>query len=223
MNKPLAAATTSAAFGLAAVLTLTACGGSDDSASDKITDTPSTSAPATTPPTSAPATTEAPAGAPEIKLPADVHVEITDPSATGEDAATKKAVGDLKYAITALLDGTAQGRGDVPSMTYSYTGSAGAYWSQRITAVRKAGQTITGTYRYYRLDAQASGAGMLSHYCEDQSKAFGKDLKTNKVKRNVPSEKSYLYYTVNLIKDAGGTWQVAQVNWTKGAKECLNG
>jgi hypothetical protein len=107
-------------------------------------------------------------------------------------------------------------------MRYAYTGYAGVYWSQRIAEVKKAGQTITGTYRYYRIDAQASGSGMLAHYCEDQSKAFGKDLKTGKVNRNTPSAKSYLYYTADLIKNSTGTWQVSQINWTKGAKECVN-
>ena len=214
--KPLAAA----ALAVAGAVALTACGGSGGGGGDKISDAPTTSA------TSAPATTASaaptPSGAPAINLPADVKVEITDPG-PGKDAATTKAIADLEYAIKALLDGTAQGDGSAASMRYAYTGQAGAYWAQRIAAVKQSGQTITGTYRYYRIDAQASGQGIQAHYCEDQSKAFGKDVKTGKVNRNAPSVKSYLYYTVGMFKDTAGTWQVSQVNWTKGAHQCLNG
>ncbi|WNI15962.1 hypothetical protein [Actinacidiphila sp. ITFR-21] len=109
-------------------------------------------------------------------------------------------------------------------MRYAYAGSAGLYRSQRIHAVRQSGQTITRAYRYYRLNVQPSGRGMLPHCCEDQSKAFGKDLRTGMVNGNAPSDKSYLYYhTVSQLQDAVGTWQIFRVSWTKGAAQCLNG
>lgn len=211
--------TTLAAISIAAsgILLLSACGGGDSGTSDKIKGV-QTVAPTGSPPT----TPAASAGAPAIKLPADVKVEIADP-APGKDAETTKAIGDLKYAIRALLDGTARGNGDVPSMTHAYTGVAGAYWTQRITAVRKSGQTITGTYRYYGLDMTLTGASGHGHYCEDQSKAFGKNLKTGTVHTTPVTADSYVYYTVDATRNADGTWQISQVNWSKGAKECVHG
>jgi hypothetical protein len=215
--KPLAVA----ALALAGALALTACGGSNGSASDKITGSPSaTSATSSTSP-SATATTAAAAGAPTITLPADVHVEITDPGA-GKDAATTAAVAGLKYAILALRDGYAQGSGEVPSMLHAYGTQAGLYWSKLIKEFSDQGKTTTGTYGYYDLNVTLTNATSGSAtYCEDQRLAYAKVRKTGEVLRTSPSNDDFFLNTVQLSKDAQGVWKVNNVVWEKGNASCV--
>lgn len=54
-------------------------------------------------------------------------------------------------------------------------------------------------------------------YCEDQSKAYNKEIKTNTVQRTQPSDKDFVLYTFQAARDAAGDWQVTQQSWKKGA------
>jgi hypothetical protein len=211
--KPLAAT----ALLMAGALALTACGGSNDSAGDKITGVPSTPAA-----TSASATaTVSPAGAPAITLPADVKVEIADPG-PAKDAATTAAVAGVKYAILALRDGYAQGNGEVPSMLHAYGTQAGLYWSKLIKDFSDQGKTITGTYSYYDLKVTLTNPTSGSAtYCEDQRLAYAKVRKTGEVLRTTPSNDDFFLNTVQLGKDAHGVWKVDNVVWEKGKASCV--
>ncbi|MEU1627015.1 hypothetical protein ABZ746_17180 [Streptomyces sp. NPDC020096] len=197
----------------AAVVVLTACGsGSSPKPSDKIAGADSGSPSASSP--------TALKGAPEIKLPSDVKVEIEDP--TSKDATTSTAIADLKYAILALRDGFAQGNGQADSMVHAYAMDAGIYWAKRIQKIKAEDKTITGTYRYYDLDVSLNGKDTAAaHYCEDQRQAFSKDIKTGKVFRTTPSNNDFYRFTVFLTKNASGTWQVARESWTQGDKSCI--
>lgn len=215
--KPLAVT----ALALAGALVLTACGSSNGSASDKITGAPSATSSASP---SATATTAAAAGAPTIALPADVHVEITDPG-TGKDAATSKAIADLKYAITALQDGFAQQSGEVPSMLYSYGMQPGLYWSKQIAAFKAADKTITGTDRFYAIDVQLKDSkSAVAYYCEDQRKSYSKNVKTEKINVTAPSDDDFYRFTLSLGLDAkSGFWKIAAETWQQGDKSCVTG
>lgn len=221
MNKPLSV--TTIALTLTAGLALTACGGSGDSGGDKITGAPTATSASPSPsgsPTGAPAR---PAGAPEIRLPADVQVEIEEPGA-GVDAATDKAVGDLEYAIRALRDGYAQGSGTVPSMLHSYGMQAGLYWSKLIKEFSDQGKTIMGVYRYYDIKVTPTSAtSSTATYCEDQRQAYAKVRKTGVVLRTTPSRDDFFLNTVQLVKDAQGVWKVNNVVWKKGDASCVRG
>jgi hypothetical protein len=219
MNRSHAgAAALTLTFTVTALLTVTACGGSHDSANDKISDHPSSSAPATPPTT--PAT---PTGAPVIKLPADVQVAIEGPTKSAKDAVTLKAIGDLNYAIMALQDGFAQGSGQVPSMLYAYGTRPGLYWSKQIKQFKDAGKTITGFDRFYNIDMRlVNGTSALAHYCEDQRKSFSKNVATDKVSTTTPSDKDFYRFTVTLARDAkSGFWKMERQNWTQGDKSCV--
>jgi hypothetical protein len=224
MNKSLAAVS-ALTLTATALLTATACsgsGGSDDSASDKITDVASSPSASVTPSGSESAST-APAGAPAIKLPADVQVEIEDPAGSAKDAATAKADGDLKYALVALQDGFTQGSGEVPSMKYAYGMQPGLYWSKQIKQFKDAGKTITGLDRFYDIDLRVtSRTSALAHYCEDQRKSFSKNVKTGHVNTTTPSDKDFYRFTVTLALDStSGVWKVNRQNWTQGDKSCI--
>ncbi|HEY5836524.1 hypothetical protein [Streptomyces sp.] len=221
MNKPLAVA--AVALSLTGGLVLTACGGSGDSASDKITGAP-TATSATASPSSSPTAGALPTGAPEIRLPADVRVEIEEPGA-GADEATGEAIRDLEYAIRALQDGFAQGSGTVPSMLHAYGMQSGLYWSKQIQQYKDAGKAITGTDRYYNIDMRIiDGKSALAHYCEDQRKSYSKDLKTGKINVTTPSDKDFYRFTVSLGFDPKTrVWKIDRQNWTQGDKSCITG
>ncbi|GAA1894756.1 hypothetical protein GCM10009753_24570 [Streptantibioticus ferralitis] len=203
------------ALSTAAALLLSACGGGSPSKpSGKIAGAQSNS------PTAASPSSAAPKGAPEIKLPSDVKVEIEDPSG---DPATAEPSADLQYAIRALREGYAQGNGQVPSMLYAYGPDAGIYWSQLIKKFRDQDKTITGTYRYYSMKVKlTSGSTAAGSYCEDQRQAFAKDIKTGKVYKTTPSNDDFFLNTVKLTKDQG-VWKVAEASWKKGDSSCVRG
>lgn len=210
-----------AACAVVGTLTLTACGGSGDSGGDKIS-TAGTAPPSATasPSTTAPAT--APPGAPAVKLPADLKVEITDPPA-GQDAAAQKAIGDLKYALMALQDGFAQQNGQTPGMLHAYGMQPGLYWSKQIHQFKDADRTVTGTDRFYNIDMKVTdGKSAVAHYCEDQRKEYSKNVKTGKISVTTPSDKDFYRFTLSMGLDAAsGVWKIQQENWTQGDKSCV--
>jgi hypothetical protein len=216
--KPLAAT----ALALAGALALTACGGSNDSAGDKITGAPSAPASVSAAASATATTAATPAGAPAITLPGDVHVDITDPGA-GKDAATDKAIADLKYAITALQDGFAQQSGEVPSMLYSYGTQPGLYWSKQIAEFKAADKTITGTDRFYAIDVQLKDSkSAVAYYCEDQRKSYSKNVKTEKINVTTPSNDDFYRFTLSLGLDAkSGAWKIEAETWKQGDTSCV--
>ena len=161
--------------------------------------------------------------APTFALPSDIDVTV-DKQSTGD--ATKDAVlRDVAYSAQARLEAFAKGNGQTANMNRYFASSALTYWTERVSTVKKQGLTITGAYRFYDFEVTdlVDGKTAAVRYCEDQSKAYGKDIKTKKVQHTEPSDKDFILYTLQAVKDSGGDWQVGVQSWKKGDASCVQG
>ncbi|MEW2300593.1 hypothetical protein AB0958_11550 [Streptomyces sp. NPDC006655] len=211
-----------AALAATAALLLTACGGGDDSSkdNDKITGAGTGGSDSPSPSASASAADK---NTPSFAFPSDITVTV-DRQSTGD--ATKDAIlRDVAYAAQANIEAFGKGDGKTANMSRFFGGAAFTYWSQRVATLKKQGLTLTGHYRYYDFEVTdiANGKTAAARYCEDQSKAYGKEVKTNKVLRTKPSNKDFVLYTLQAARDSAGDWQVTQQNWKKGDSACVQG
>ncbi|MFE0820771.1 hypothetical protein ACFW4M_22540 [Streptomyces sp. NPDC058794] len=209
---------TAATFTATAALLLTACGGGgDDSSSEDIkgadrgTSSPSASA-------SAPADTDQP----DLSLPGDLQVEFDAPQPPEDRHAA--ALENAKNYILALNHGiTAQDPED-PAYQFYSLGNAAKYAKQQIQAWVEDEWTATGTDSYYqtRTDDVGDSGGVLVTMCRDQSKFFGKNVKTNKVKYTEGSLNDYQEFRL-LMKPPQASqkmWKVLQIEVQGRVKEC---
>ncbi|MEU0966558.1 hypothetical protein ABZ357_14520 [Streptomyces sp. NPDC005917] len=211
-----------AALAATAALLLTACGSGDDDGSkgsDKITGAGAGESGSPAPSASVPAEKNAPS----FDFPSDIKVTV-DGESTGD--ATKDAIlRDVAYSAQANVEAFTKGDSQAANLDRYFAGSALTYWSQRVETLKKDGLTLTGDYRYYKFEVTdvTNGKTAAAHYCEDQSQAFGKEIKTNKVRRTEPSDKDFVLYTLQAARDSAGDWQVTQQNWKKGDATCVQG
>ncbi|MFD4599098.1 hypothetical protein ACFWPQ_13815 [Streptomyces sp. NPDC058464] len=217
---PVAAALTATA-----ALLLTACGGGDDSSkgnNDKIAGADGTGG-STSPSPSASASTSTEKNAPSFDFPSDITVAV-DRESTGD--ATKDAVlRDLAYAAEARLEAFAKGNGQTANLNRYFAGYARTYWIDRVAELKKQGLTVTGHYRFFDFEVTdvANSKTAAVRYCEDQSKAYGKVIKTQKVQVTKPSDKDFILNTLQVAKDSAGDWQVTRQSWKKGDASCVRG
>jgi hypothetical protein len=205
---------------VATTLFMTGCSSdSGDSGNDKIAGAGGDGAGSPTPSASA----SAEKGAPAFDLPSDITVDVQKES-TG-DAAKDAIVRDVAYAAQARIEAFAEGDGRTANMNRYFAANALAYWGDRVATVKKDGLTVTGDYRYFDFEVTdvANGKKAAARYCEDQSKAYNKVIKTEKVQRTQPSDKDFVLYTLQVEKDSRGDWQVTQQNWKKGDASCVQG
>jgi hypothetical protein len=218
VNRPARLAT--AVLTASAALLLTACGsgGGDDTSSDKIkgADTSGSSSPSPS------ASTSAEKNAPTFDFPSDIKVTV-ERAPTGD--ATKDAIlRDVAYSAQARLEGFAKGKGQTANMNRYFAADALTYWNEQITSTRKEGLTSTGSYRFYDFQVlDINGKTAAARYCEDQRKAYAKEIKTNKVLRTQPSNKDFIQVSLQAAQDSHGDWQVRQVSWKKEVAECVQG
>ncbi|MER6268890.1 hypothetical protein [Streptomyces sp900105755] len=210
-----------AALAATAALLLTACGGGDDSSKDKNdkiagAGTGGSGSPSPSASPSAPADKNAPA----FNFPSDIKVTV-DRESTGD--ATKDAVlRDVAYAAQARIEAFGTGDGQTANVNRYFAANARIFWVNRVAEFKKEGLTVTGQYRYYGFEVTDIASGKAAaRYCEDQGKAYDKVIKTGKVQRTKPSDKSFVLYTVQAQRDSVGDWQVAQQSWKKGDAACV--
>ncbi|MFD4410381.1 hypothetical protein [Streptomyces sp. NPDC058466] len=212
-----------AAACLFAAVTFSVAGCSSDSskdpANDKIAGADS-GAPSTNSPT---ASASAEKNAPTFDFPSDITVKV-DRKPTGD--ATKDAIlRDVAYSAQARLEAFGEGKGQTANMNRFFAVPALTYWAGRVTTVKNDGLTVTGDYRFFNFNVTdvANGKTAAVRYCEDQSKGYSKEIKSKKVLRTQPSDKDFILYTLQAVKDSAGDWQVAQQNWKKGDASCVQG
>ncbi|WDV53707.1 hypothetical protein PV963_26790 [Streptomyces coeruleorubidus] len=205
---------------LLAVLTLSMTGCSSDSddgsGEDKIAGADTGKASTSTPSPSAPAEKNAPS----FDFPPDIKVSV-DRKSSGDP--TKDAIlRDTAYAAQARVEAFAKSDSRTANMNRYFAANALSFWGSRVETFKKDGLTVTGDYRYFDFEVTDVADGKAAvRYCEDQSKAYNKKIKTNKVQRTQPSDKSFVLYTAQTARDSAGDWQVTQQSWEKGDPACV--
>ncbi|MEU1017747.1 hypothetical protein [Streptomyces sp. NPDC005898] len=205
-----------AALAASAALLLSACGGSDDNKSnDKIAGADTGSKKPASPSSSA---TADGVDRPEIKLPKDDKLLFEE----SDDAKEASVLNDNREFIRATDDAII--RGDPKSSALRFYAKSDALkvsvdWVQQFV---DAGQTVSGTVRYYNREVTflKDGTAGLT-YCGDETKAYNKDRKTGKRSDGVSSSSdAYVFYNLHLEKDSKGVWQAEQMMSKRGAQQC---
>lgn len=202
----------------AAALTLSACGGGDSDSSkdnDKIAGADTGSKESASPSASASDSAERP----KIELPSDVTYDF-EWKKTG-DADKDAVLNDAEQRIKAVDMAIAnQDALDKAYIFYS-EGTAAAGSQQYIKGFVDHKARTTGVTRYYNESVTINGDGTAALvYCEDQSKAYNKDLKTGKTDVTPVTENSYVIYASVLRKNKSGVWVTERMQSQRGSSKC---
>ncbi|MFJ4242119.1 hypothetical protein ACIP17_16090 [Streptomyces iakyrus] len=202
----------------AAALTLSACGSDDGSKgrdSDRIAgaDTEDKASPSTGP--SEPGRT----GRPKIYLPSDVTYEFQWKK-TG-DAPKDAVLHDAEQRIRAVDMAIAKQDPLDKGYRFYSEGAAAAESQKYIKEFVDHKARTTGLTRYYNesLTIRDDGTAALV-YCEDQSKAFNKFLKTGKTDVTPVTKDSYVVYAGTLRKNDKGVWVTERLISQRGSAKC---
>jgi hypothetical protein len=200
-----------------AALSLSACGGDDDSAksNDKIAGA-DTEGGASASPT---ASTSTASDRPKIELPSDLTYTFEWPKTGNED---KDAVlADSEQFIKAVDMAIAEQ--DPLSKAYRYysDGEAAAGSKKFIQEFVDYKDRITGAKRYYNPNIKINGDGTAGFvYCEDQNKAYNKSLKTGKTNVTPASKDNYVLYNSRLRVNEQGVWITETLTSQRGNAAC---
>ncbi|WP_181786621.1 hypothetical protein [Streptomyces phytophilus] len=213
-------ALTAAALATAAALTLTACGDSDsgdDGGTEQIEGAKDSSSDA---PESPKPEEGAPEGAPDVSLPTDVELvfDWEEPSKPDQAAAQR----DAANYVRSIYRGVAEQEPKDPATQFYAREQALTYARDQIQAYVDGGLTATGTERYYRAEVRSYGTSVGISFCVDQSKIYGKKVKSGEVLRTEESAASYLYYQVSMSKFPGrdDAWQATLIDVEGEATQC---
>ncbi|MGW7277540.1 hypothetical protein ACWGIV_04375 [Streptomyces sp. NPDC054844] len=212
--------TTAATFTATAALLLTACGGGgDDTSSDDIkgagTGSPSASASALNAPD---------ANRPDVRLPEDLELVFDFEKPSDVDAAA--ALDDAANYIRALNHGITEQNAKDPAYRFYSAAGATRYAESQIKEYVDGGWTLTGEDRYYQAETSPVGEAekaktILVTFCEDQSKAYGKEVKTGKVHRTEESLASYQKFSILMASQQDSpVWRAQQITVEGKAAEC---
>ncbi|MFJ2608836.1 hypothetical protein ACIQOU_21185 [Streptomyces sp. NPDC091279] len=214
--------TITTAFTVAAALLLAGCGGGDDASSGGIegADTGSGS-----PSASASATASASAvKRPDVSLPDDLSIVFDFDKPSDEDHAA--ALADAGNYLRALDHGiTRQDPTDRAFQFYS-SGQAFQYAHGQIKEYVDGGWTLTGKERYYRAEtattAETKAVKLVRvTFCSDQSKVYGKEVKTDKILYTKDTLASYQKFSLVMALPKGSAvWRASQITVTGKAAEC---
>ncbi|WP_328378190.1 hypothetical protein OHB13_21525 [Streptomyces sp. NBC_00440] len=220
-SRPVRRGAGAASLVVAAALLLSACGGGDSASSNKADKVPGAD---TGTKTAAPSASASADGIerPDITLPKDVKNvfegwQTGDPQQDAVLADSRRHINAIDAAVT---EGTPQTK-KFPAVDF-YTKDAAlldAY--QYIASFYKAGQSFSGTARYYNQHVKLQNTGAASvTYCADETTAYTKDRKTGKVEKGTPSSDDYILYNTQLKKNTKGVWQTVVITSDGGAKAC---
>lgn len=215
-RRPMLLAAT--ALTAAAALSLSACGSDDSSNSkdnDKIAGVDTGSEASASPSASASATDDRP----EIALPSDVtyNFEWTKTGNADKDAVLDDAEQRIKAVDLAIAEQ------DPLHAAYRFysegTAAAGSQAYIQDFVDHKA--RTTGLTRYYNesVTVRSEGTAALL-YCEDQSKAYNKFLKTGKTDVTPVTKNSYVIYASTLRKNKNGVWVTETLDSQRGSAKC---
>ncbi|MET8011478.1 hypothetical protein ABZU86_10280 [Streptomyces sp. NPDC005271] len=214
-------ATSALAVTAAAALLLGGCGGGDDKKGDDKIEGAQKGG------TSSSATPSKEASGvgkgPKMTFPKDFKMVLDWERPT--DAKQAAALDDAMHFVRGIRYGVV--KQDAESAAYKYysspLGGAQAYAKDQIKQYVKGGWTLYGTDRYTRPKVEIAQGGEMStvSFCHDQSKLYGKEVKTNKVLRTKPSDKSYSFYQLALKRiPKEDLWQTESIDVQEGAVQC---
>ncbi|AZM48115.1 hypothetical protein DMB38_22105 [Streptomyces sp. WAC 06738] len=198
-------------------LLLTACGSDEEDGDTKPDDKiQGADKPKESP---SPTAEEATADRPEIKLPEDVRV-VADWSETGKPA-EDAILRDTEQRIAAIEMALAEQDPTHAAFRFYSEGEAAAATEEYVKAYVDEEARLTGTIRLYEptVTIRDDGTATLV-YCEDQSNAFDKYLKTGEVNKTPVTKNSYFSHGATLRKDEQGTWVTMTDVTTQGASSC---
>ncbi|MEU1115832.1 MULTISPECIES: hypothetical protein [unclassified Streptomyces] len=211
-----------AAVTAAAVVSLSACGGSDGAGSkdsDKIAGSDSGTEKGASPSAKAPGDG---VERPEIKLPKGVK-SVFEGRKTG-DPKKDAVLADNERRLNSIIEAVTVDAKKHPALKFYSSGDALLTAADYVQGFYKKGKSYEGTMRYYdrKVTFLAKDVAAVS-YCEDGTKTYPKDRKTGKVDRSIPeSEADYGFYNTRLKKNADGVWQTDSVTYVDEAtKRCM--
>jgi hypothetical protein len=200
-----------------AALTLSACG-SDDSSKDKDNDKIAGADTGKTSASPSPSASTA-ADRPKIDLPSDLTYTFDWPKTGDKDKDAVLADGEqsIKAVDLAIVNQNALDKAYV----YYYEGEAAVGVETFVKEYVDAKVSITGAYRFYNPEVAVDKDGTASlSYCEDQGKAYAKDLKSGKVRKTKVTSDSYVIYHTSLKKNSKGVWAIQKIVSQRGSAKC---
>ncbi|WP_326689831.1 hypothetical protein OIE63_23540 [Streptomyces sp. NBC_01795] len=158
-------------------------------------------------------------GAPTFDLPSDVTLKFDVPK-TGEKA-KDEVLRDVVYSARTEQEAYTKGTPGTKNMVRYRVYPALQALGKDIKRVHDEGLTLTGVYRYYdfKVEDLAKKEAWVT-YCLSERKAYGKEIKSGKVRKTKPSNDDFVKYTAGLVKNDKGDWQVKQEKAKRGVKEC---
>lgn len=209
-----------AALVASAALLLTACGGDDGESkdNDKIAGAGTGSEPSASPTASASASA-ASVGRPKIELPSDLTYTFEWPKTGDKDK--DAALNDSEQFLKAVDLAIAEQNPLHEAYLYYSEGEAAAGSEEFIQGFVDNKGRITGAKRYFdaKVNVNSDGtAGLV--YCEDQSKAYDKNLTTGKTNVTAASKNSYVLFSSRLRVNEHGIWITETLTSERGSSVC---
>ncbi|MFD4629332.1 hypothetical protein ACFVYR_07600 [Streptomyces sp. NPDC058284] len=216
MNRPFRLAT--AALIASAALLLTSCGSDDDTSKDDDKIAGAEQGGEKSPSPSGPA--KSAADRPKIELPSDLTYEF-EWSKTG-DKSKDAVLADTEQYLKAVDLAIAEQKPLHKAYRFYSEGEAAAGSQKFVQEYVDYKDRITGTKRYFHARVDVTGdktAGIV--YCEDQSKAHNKSLKTGKTaKASAPSKDDFVLYSSRLHRNDKGVWITETTTSDRGNATC---
>ncbi|MGW7545418.1 hypothetical protein ACWGKQ_30555 [Streptomyces sp. NPDC054770] len=210
---------TTATAGVTAALLLAGCGGGGGGGSksnDKIAGADTGSSASASPSASASAAT---GGRPKITLPSDLTYTF-EWAKTGNEK--KDAVlGDTEQFIKAVDMAIAKQAPLDKAYRFYSEGLAAAGSQKFIQGFVDYKDRVTGAKRYFDAKVQINDDGTAGLvYCEDQTKAYNKSLKTGKTEVTKASKGDYVLYSSLLQLNKQGVWITEKLTSQRGSSVC---
>ncbi|WP_158801202.1 hypothetical protein [Streptomyces sp. NRRL S-37] len=142
------------------------------------------------------------------------------------DAKQAAALTDAENFVRAINYGIVQQDAEDAAYKFYSTpgGSAQAYAKKQIQQYVDGDWTITGVQRYTRAKVEMAGDGNRASvsFCDDDSKFYGKEVKTKKVLKTEPSDKDYYFFEIVMTasREAKGLWTADTIEVQKEATQC---
>ncbi|KIX76605.1 hypothetical protein ACPCK9_30450 [Streptomyces koyangensis] len=215
------------ALATATALLLTACGGESSEADEEIPGAGESSAEASASPSEKVPTAADKLDRPEMKFPSDFKITFDWQEPSDPDAAA--ALGDAENYIKAIHYGII--KQDPEDAAYKFYiepfSQAHTYAKDQIQQYVDGGWSLMGELR--NTDAKVvkgkAARTQLVTFCQDETKAFGKDVKTGEEVDGSADDPKDLHYSITVLmresEKIDGYWRAVSIEGEQGAAECV--